>query len=63
MISPMYFFIATANYLRDIPAPLRDRMEIIEIGSYTSHEKFHIAKYHLIKEVLEDHGLDESQLK
>ncbi len=57
------FFIATANYLRDIPAPLRDRMEIIEIGSYTSHEKFHIAKYHLIKEVLEDHGLDESQLQ
>ena len=57
------FFIATANSLRDIPGPLRDRMEIIEIGSYTSHEKFHIAKYHLIKEVLEDHGLDETQLQ
>ena len=57
------FFIATANSLRDIPAPLRDRMEIIEIGSYTSHEKFRIAKDHLIASVLEDNGLDESQLQ
>lgn len=56
------FFIATANSLKGIPAPLRDRMEIIEIGSYTSHEKFHIAKNHLISEVLEDNGLDEGQL-
>ena len=50
------FFIATANSLRDIPGPLRDRMEIIEIGSYTSHEKFNIAKDHLIATVLEEHG-------
>jgi ATP-dependent Lon protease len=57
------FFIATANSLRDIPGPLRDRMEIIEIGSYTSHEKFHIGKNHLIDEVLEEHGLDENQLQ
>ena len=57
------FFIATANSLRDIPGPLRDRMEIIEIGSYTSHEKFHIAKDHLISIVLEEHGLDETQLQ
>ncbi|MGC9517662.1 MAG: endopeptidase La [Methanomicrobiales archaeon] len=57
------FFIATANSLRDIPAPLRDRMEIIEIGSYTTHEKFHIAKNHLIGLVLEDNGLDENQLQ
>ena len=57
------FFIATANSLRDIPGPLRDRMEIIEVGSYTSHEKFHIAKNHLIKEVLEEHGLDNTQLQ
>ena len=57
------FFIATANSLRDIPGPLRDRMEIIEIGSYTSHEKFHIAKDHLIASVLEDNGLDETQLQ
>ncbi len=56
------FFIATANSLKGIPAPLRDRMEIIEIGSYTSHEKFHIAKNHLIEDVLEDNGLDEGQL-
>lgn len=56
------FFIATANSLKGIPAPLRDRMEIIQIGSYTSHEKFHIAKNHLLEEVLEDNGLNESQL-
>lgn len=57
------FFIATANNLRGIPAPLRDRMEIIEIGSYTSNEKYHIAKDHLIKTVLEDHGLTDDQLQ
>lgn len=57
------FFIGTANSLRGIPGPLRDRMETIEIGSYTSHEKFHIAKNHLIGEVLEENGLDESKLK
>ena len=56
------FFIATANSLKGIPNPLKDRMEIIQIGSYTSHEKFHIAKNHLLEEVLEDNGLDESQL-
>jgi ATP-dependent Lon protease len=57
------FFIATANSLKGIPGPLRDRMEIIEIGSYTSHEKFHIARNHLISEVLEENGLDETQLQ
>lgn len=57
------FFIGTANSLRDIPGPLRDRMETIEIGSYTSHEKFHIAKKHLMGEVLEEHGLNNSQLQ
>lgn len=57
------FFIATANDLRGIPGPLRDRMEIIEIGSYTSHEKFHIAKNHLVDLVLEDNGLNKSQLQ
>ncbi len=57
------FFIATANSLRGIPGPLRDRMEIIEIGSYTTHEKFRIGKDHLIALVLEDNGLDESQLQ
>lgn len=57
------FFIATANSLKGIPGPLRDRMEIIEIGSYTSHEKFHIARNHLISEVLEENGLNETQLQ
>lgn len=56
------FFIATANSLRDIPGPLRDRMEIIDISSYTSFEKFHIAKDHLLTSVLEDHGLKAEQL-
>lgn len=57
------FFIATANSLRGIPGPLRDRMETIEIGSYTSHEKFIIAKKHLMGLVLEEHGLTEDQLQ
>lgn len=57
------FFIATANSLRGIPAPLRDRMETIEIGSYTSHEKFTIAKKHLMDQVLEEHGLTPDQLQ
>lgn len=56
------FFVATANSLQSIPGPLRDRMEIIQVGSYTTQEKFHIAKNHLIPEVLEDHGLNASQL-
>ena len=56
------FFVATANSLQSIPGPLRDRMEIIQVGSYTTQEKFHIAKNHLIPEVLEDHGLNDSQL-
>ena len=57
------FFIGTANSLREIPGPLKDRMEIIQISSYTTTEKFHIAKDHLIDEVLEDHGLTHEQLK
>ena len=57
------FFIGTANSLREIPGPLRDRMEIIQINSYTTTEKFHIAKDHLIDEVLEGHGLTHKQLK
>ena len=57
------FFIATANSLKGIPGPLRDRMEIIQIGSYTSHEKFHIARNHLINEVLDENGLDEAQIQ
>ncbi|WP_238858588.1 endopeptidase La [Clostridium sp. YIM B02569] len=56
------FFIATANSLDTIPRPLLDRMEVIQISSYTMNEKFHIGKNHLIPSVLEDHGLNSSQL-
>ena len=52
------FFIATANYLGNIPAPLRDRMEIVEVSSYTEYEKFEIAKRHLISKQLLANGLD-----
>lgn len=51
------FFIATANTLETIPAPLLDRMEIIELSSYTANEKFHIGREHLIPEALEENGL------
>lgn len=57
------FFIATANSLDTIPAPLLDRMEIIQISSYTDQEKFHIAKEHLVAEVLDDTGLTTDQLQ
>lgn len=56
-------FIATANTLRTIPRPLMDRLEIIEVTSYTVNEKVHIAKSHLIRKQLEKHGLDKSQVK
>ncbi|MBB6630749.1 endopeptidase La [Clostridium algidicarnis] len=56
-------FIATANSLRDIPEALIDRMEVIDISSYTSYEKFHIGKNHLISSVLEENGLNEKQLQ
>ncbi|MDY0278546.1 MAG: endopeptidase La, partial [Acholeplasma sp.] len=54
-------FITTANYLENIPAPLRDRMEIVELSSYTEHEKFEIAKRHLLDKQLEAHGLSNKQ--
>ncbi len=57
------FFIATANSLDTIPGPLLDRMEVIQISSYTEEEKFHIAREHLIGEVLEETGLKEDQLQ
>ncbi len=56
------FFIATANSVDSIPAPLLDRMEIIPLSSYTAREKFHIAKNHLIPAVLDEHGLTPQQL-
>lgn len=56
------FFIATANTTSTIPKPLLDRMEVIEITSYTANEKFHIAKEHLVKKQLVKNGLNESML-
>lgn len=56
-------FITTANTLDPIPAPLLDRMEIIELPSYTREEKFNIAKKHLIPKQLKKHGEKASQVK
>jgi len=56
-------FIATANTLATIPAPLLDRMELIPISGYTKNEKFAIAKDHLIPAVLDEHGLDADTLR
>lgn len=56
-------FIATANYLENIPAPLRDRMEIIELPSYTELDKVQIAKDHLIPKQIKANGLKASQFK
>jgi len=56
-------FIATANYLGNVPAPLRDRMEIIELSSYTEIEKFNIAREHLISKQLKAHGLTEDKFE
>ena len=56
-------FITTANTLDTVPRPLLDRMEIIELGSYTDEEKLMIAKNHLIPKQLAKHGLKKSQLR
>ena len=56
-------FITTANVAQNIPAPLYDRMEIIELGSYTAQEKFHIAKEHLIPKQSKLHGLSGRTLR
>lgn len=56
-------FITTANTLDTVPRPLLDRMEIIELGSYTDEEKLMITKNHLIPKQLEKHGLKKSQVR
>lgn len=55
-------FIATANTTNTIPGPLLDRMEVIEVHSYTENEKFHIARNYLVKKQLERSGLTEKQV-
>lgn len=55
-------FIATANEVSGIPKPLLDRMELIEVSSYTENEKFHIAKEHLVEKQKNKNGLGEKQL-
>ncbi len=56
-------FIATANDLSNVSRPLLDRMEIIEVNSYTSNEKLHIAKEHLIPKQIKKNGLTKRQIK
>ncbi len=56
-------FITTANDKSTIPAPLLDRMEVIDMSSYTAEEKFHIAKKHLVPKQIKQHGLTAKQIK
>jgi len=57
------FFITTANDINSIPSALRDRMDVIELSSYTRVEKFHIAKSHLLKKQMERHGMTKNDVR
>lgn len=56
-------FILTANYIEDIPAALKDRLEIIDLNGYTEYEKLDIAKKHLLPKIVKEHGLDKDYVK
>lgn len=56
-------FVATANRVQSMPAPLLDRMEVIELPGYTSEEKLRIAMRHLIPRILEQHGISNEQIE
>ena len=56
-------FVATANYIHRIPDELKDRLEIVELSSYTEYEKLDIAKEHLIKKQMQEHGLPINKVK
>lgn len=55
-------FVATANYIEDIPEALKDRLEIINLSGYTEFEKLDIAKKHLLKKICEEHGIEEEKI-
>ncbi|MGI6325265.1 MAG: endopeptidase La [Bacilli bacterium] len=55
-------FIATANYLYNIPEPLRDRLEVVELSGYTEYEKLDIAKRHLLPKQAKEHGIRKNQV-
>jgi len=55
-------FIATANYIEDIPEALKDRLEIVNLSGYTEYEKLDIAKRHLIGKICKNHGIDSSKI-
>ena len=63
MILSKVMFITTANIRYNIPLPLQDRMEVIELPGYLEHEKIEIAKRHIIPKQLKAHGLDKLGVK